>query len=213
MRDALLAIAAGYLIGAVPFGYIAGRLRGVDLRTVGSGNTGGTNAVRVLGPRYGVPVIVLDIAKGVVAVLVGEAIGGSDAAVLAATAAILGHAFPVFLGFRGGKAVATGAGTMLALVPWTGVTVFLIWIALCLITRYVSVASIVAAISYSCFCLASGQPWSITVFTVFGAVLVVWRHRTNIARLRAGTENRLNLRGIRGPRAPAPPTAGPPAAG
>jgi glycerol-3-phosphate acyltransferase PlsY len=193
MSDALLALLAGYLLGSLPFGYWAGRLRGVDLRTVGSGNTGGTNAVRVLGPRVGIPVIVLDIAKGAAAAWVGDQIGGADIAVLASVAAVLGHAFPFWLRFRGGKAVATGAGTMLALVPWIGVTVFVIWIVVGLLTRYVSVASIVAAFSYSVLCVISGQPWAITAYTFVAAVFVLWRHRENIARLRAGTENRLNL--------------------
>jgi glycerol-3-phosphate acyltransferase PlsY len=121
-------------------------------------------------------------------------------AVLASVAAVLGHAFPVWLRFRGGKAVATGAGTMFALVPWIGVTVFVIWVVVAVVTRYVSVASLVAAFSYSILCLASGQPWAITIYTFVGAVFVLWRHRTNIARLRAGTENRLNLRGARRPR-------------
>lgn len=193
MTDALLAIAVGYLLGSLPFGYWAGRLRGVDLRTVGSGNTGGTNAVRMLGAKVGVPVILLDIAKGSAAALIGDAIGGPNVAVLASLAAVLGHAFPFWLGFRGGKAVATGAGTMLALVPWIGATVFVIWVVVGLATRYVSVASLVAAFSYSILCIVSGQPWAITVYTFVGALFVLWRHRENIARLRAGTENRLNL--------------------
>ena len=200
MTDAVLALAVGYLLGSLPFGYWAGRMKGIDLRTVGSGNTGGTNAVRILGPRVGIPVIALDIAKGAAAALVGDAIGGPDIAVLASVAAVLGHAFPFWLRFRGGKAVATGAGTMLALVPWIGVTVFVIWVAVALVTRYVSVASLVAAFSYSVLCVLSGQPWSITVYTFAGALFVLWRHRANIARLRAGTENRLNLRGARGAR-------------
>ena len=193
MNDSLLALIVGYLLGSLPFGYWAGRLKGVDLRTVGSGNTGGTNAVRVLGPKVGVPVIVLDIAKGAVAARLGGEIGGADAAVLASVAAVLGHAFPFWLRFRGGKAVATGAGTMLALVPWIGVTVFIIWIVVGLVTRYVSVASIVAAFSYSVLCVISGQPWAITAYTFVAALFVLWRHRENVARLRAGTENRLNL--------------------
>jgi glycerol-3-phosphate acyltransferase PlsY len=200
MTDAVLAVAVGYLLGSLPFGYLAGRLKGVDLRTVGSGNTGGTNAVRMLGPGTGVPVIALDIGKGVAAALIGDAIGGPNVAVLASVAAVLGHAFPVWLRFRGGKAVATGAGTMFALVPWIGVTVFVVWVLVALVTRYVSVASLVAAFSYSILCLASGQPWAITIYTFVGALFVLWRHRTNIARLRAGTENRLNLRGARRPR-------------
>jgi len=194
MTGALLSIAIGYLLGAVPFGYLAGWLRGIDLRTEGSGNTGGTNAVRVLGARLGIPVIALDVGKGAAAVLIGDALGGADAAVLGATAAVLGHAYPVFLRFRGGKAVATGAGAMMALVPWIGLAVVTIWVVVSLLTRYVSVASMMAAVCFAAFCIATGQPWSVSLFTVFAAVLVIWRHRGNIARLRAGTENRLNLR-------------------
>jgi glycerol-3-phosphate acyltransferase PlsY len=200
MTDAVLALAVGYLLGSLPFGYWAGLIQGVDLRTVGSGNTGGTNAVRILGARVGVPVIALDIAKGAAAASIGGVIGGPDVAVLASIAAVLGHAFPFWLGFRGGKAVATGAGTMLALVPWIGLAVFVIWIVVGLATRYVSVASIVAAFSYSVLCVISGQPWAITAYTFVAAVFVLWRHRENIARLRAGTEHRLNLRGARRPR-------------
>jgi glycerol-3-phosphate acyltransferase PlsY len=213
MNDLVLAFVAGYLIGAIPFGYLAGRLRGVDLRKAGSGNTGGTNAVRVLGARYGVPVIALDIAKGAVAVVVGDSLGGTNGAVVAATAAVIGHAFPVFLGFRGGKAVATGAGAMMALVPWIGVTVFFTWIALVVITRYVSVASIAAALCYWALCVISGQPWAVTAFTVFGAGLVIWRHRANIVRLRNGTEPRFNRGAIRRSRPSGPPTTGPPGSG
>jgi acyl phosphate:glycerol-3-phosphate acyltransferase len=197
VSDAALALVVGYLLGSLPFGFLAGRMRGIDLRTVGSGNTGGTNAVRILGPRVGIPVIALDIGKGVAAALIGDALGGPNVAVLASVAAVLGHAFPVWLRFRGGKAVATGAGTMLALVPWIGVTVFLIWVVVGLLTRYVSVASLVAAFSYSVLCIASGQPWAITIYTFAGALFVLWRHRANISRLRAGTENRLNLRRTR----------------
>ena len=109
----LLAIAVAYLLGSCAFGYWAGLLRGVDLRDQGSGNTGGTNAVRVLGAKIGVPVIALDIFKGTAAVLIAGRLGGTGTEVLAACGAVLGHTFPVFLRFRGGKAVATGAGAML----------------------------------------------------------------------------------------------------
>jgi len=197
MRDAVLAILIGYLIGSCPFGYWAGLLKGVDLRKEGSGNTGGTNAVRVLGPRIGIPVIVLDVLKGTVAVLIASAFGGTGAEVLAAVAAVLGHAFPIFLGFRGGKAVATGAGAMFALAPEIALGVTLLWIVVAAVTRYVSVASMVAAVAFVVSAILTGQPWPVVAFTVFGTCVVFWRHRTNIARLRAGTENRVNLRGAR----------------
>jgi glycerol-3-phosphate acyltransferase PlsY len=195
---AIVAIAIGYLLGSCPFGYWAGRLRGVDLRTEGSGNTGGTNAIRVLGPAVGGPALVLDIAKGAAAVGVASLLGGTGTEVLAAAAAIVGHTFSLFLGFRGGgKAVATGGGAMLALAPEVALPVAVLWIAVGLATRYISVASMVSAVALVVGALVSDQPWPIVAFSVFGATLVVWRHRSNIARLRAGTENRLNLRGAR----------------
>jgi glycerol-3-phosphate acyltransferase PlsY len=195
---AIVAIAIGYLLGSCPFGYWAGRLRGVDLRTEGSGNTGGTNAIRVLGPAVGGPALVLDIAKGAAAVGVASLLGGTGTEVLAAAAAIVGHTFSLFLGFRGGgKAVATGGGAMLALAPEVALPVAVLWIAVGLATRYISVASMVSAVALVVGALVSDQPWPIVAFSVFGATLDVWRHRSNIARLRAGTENRLNLRGAR----------------
>ncbi len=196
--DTALAVLVGYLLGSCPFGYWAGRLRGVDLRTQGSGNTGGTNAIRVLGPAYGVPALLLDIAKGSAAVVIASQLGGTGTEVLAAAAAIIGHTFSVFLGFRGGgKAVATGAGAMLALAPAVTLPVAVVWVVLALLTRYISVASMVSAVIVVVGVIATGQPWPVVAFTLFGAGLVIWRHRSNIARLRAGTENRLNLRGAR----------------
>lgn len=198
MTDTLLAIAIGYLLGSCPFGYWAGRLKGVDLRTQGSGNTGGTNAIRVLGPRIGVPALILDIAKGVAAVLIASRLGGTGTEVLAAAAAMLGHTCSIFLGFRGGgKAVATGAGAMLALAPEVTLPVAVVWIAVSLLTRYISVASMVSAVVLLAGVIVTDQPWPVIAFALFGAAVVIWRHRSNIARLRAGTENRLNLRGAR----------------
>jgi acyl phosphate:glycerol-3-phosphate acyltransferase len=198
VTDTLLAIAIGYLLGSCPFGYWAGRLKGVDLRTQGSGNTGGTNAIRVLGPRIGVPALILDIAKGVAAVLIASRFGGTGTEVLAAAAAMLGHTCSIFLGFRGGgKAVATGAGAMLALAPEVTLPVAVVWIAVSLLTRYISVASMVSAVVLLAGVIVTDQPWPVIAFALFGAAVVIWRHRSNIARLRAGTENRLNLRGAR----------------
>jgi glycerol-3-phosphate acyltransferase PlsY len=195
--SAAIAIVIGYLLGSCPFGYWAGRLRGVDLREHGSGNTGGTNAVRVLGPRIGVIVIVLDVLKGTAAVLVGAALGGTGTMVLAGAAAVAGHLYPLFLGFRGGKAVATGAGVLIALVPAIVAGAFLLWLAVALTTRYVSVASMTAAVAVAVAVIATAQPWPVIAFAVGGAAVVVWRHRPNIERLRTGTEHRVNLRGAR----------------
>jgi glycerol-3-phosphate acyltransferase PlsY len=142
-------------------------------------------------------VIALDILKGTAAVLVASHLGGTGSEVLAAVAAVLGHAYPIFLGFRGGKAVATGAGAMFGLAPEIAAGVFVLWIVVGLVTRYVSVASMVAAVAFVVSAVVTGQPWPVVAFTVFATGVVFWRHRANIARLRAGTENRLNLRGAR----------------
>jgi glycerol-3-phosphate acyltransferase PlsY len=196
--DVLGAALAGYLLGSLPFGYWVGLLRGVDLRAAGSGNTGATNALRLLGRRLGALVMALDIGKGAVAVLVGLAIGGVDAGVAAAFAAVIGHAFPLWLGFRGGKAVATGAGAMLALAPVTAAIVISLWIVIALATRYVSLASLVAAVLFPILTLLLGSPGPVIAFALCAGLFVIWRHRANLSRLRAGTEHRLSLRGVRG---------------
>ena len=197
MTAAAVAIVLGYLLGSCPFGYWAGRLRGVDLREHGSGNTGGTNAVRVLGPAIGIPVIVLDVLKGTAAVAVGAALGGTGTMVLAGIAAVIGHMFSIFLGFRGGKAVATGAGAMLGLAPWVVLAAFVVWLVVALATRYVSVASMTAAVVAVVATIATGQPWPVAAFAAFAGLVVLWRHLPNIRRLRSGTEHRVNLRGAR----------------
>ena len=197
MNGVVLSIVIGYLLGSCPFGYWAGRLRGIDLRLAGSGNTGATNVMRVLGLKIGLPVMALDIGKGAAAVVIARALSSDDIVpVLAAAAAVTGHMYPLFLGFRGGKGVATGAGTMLALVPWIGVAAFILWLTVSLATRYVSIGSVVTAIAYPAATIASGQPWAVCIYTVGAGAWVIWRHRANIARLRAGTENRINLRAV-----------------
>jgi glycerol-3-phosphate acyltransferase PlsY len=189
-----LAIAAAYLLGSVPFGYLAGWLRGIDLRQHGSGNTGGTNAVRVLGPKLGVPVILLDVLKGAVGVWMAGAVGGTKVAALAGAAAVLGHMFPLFLGFGGGKGVATGAGATIALAPIVGLLAVPIWLATSFLTGYVSVGSLVTAVAIPSMAFAFGEPWPVKAVLIAAALLVIWRHRANVARLRRGSENRINVR-------------------
>jgi glycerol-3-phosphate acyltransferase PlsY len=195
MISDVLAVVAGYVFGSIPFGYLAGWMRGVDLRASGSGNTGGTNAVRVLGPRFGVPVIVLDVLKGVAAVVLARWLGGIDIAVAAAAAAILGHTFPVFLGFGGGKGVATGYGATVALAPIVGALSLPIWLLASFASGYVSVGSIFTAIAIPTLSFVFDEPRVVRGFLTAAGVLVILRHRANIARLRAGTENRTNVRG------------------
>ena len=198
MTGAIIAIGVGYLLGSLPFGYWAGRLRGIDLRLAGSGNTGATNVMRVLGLKIGVGVMALDIGKGVAAVLIARSVSDNELVwVLAAAAAVVGHMYPLFLGFKGGKGVAVGAGTMLALVPWMGVAAFVLWLCVSLATRYVSIGSVVTAIAYPAAAFLTDQPWPVRLFALGTGAWVIWRHRGNIARLRAGTEHRINLRTLR----------------
>ena len=140
-----IALVAAYLLGSIPFALIAGRLHGVDLRTQGSGNLGATNVFRTLGRTAGVTVMVLDIAKGAAAVLLAEALTNNPWPLAAGALAILGHVFPVWTRFKGGKGVAVGAGALIGLVPAASGIIVAIWLLTVLITRYVSVASIVAA--------------------------------------------------------------------
>jgi len=187
-QGALIAVAYGG--GSLPWGYWAGRRAGVDIRTQGSGNTGATNVWRVLGRGYGIPVLLLDILKGFVPALVATHVYGAGPAVLAGAAAVLGHTFPVLLGFGGGKGVATTGGVVIALTPLLALPLALVLVALLWLWRYVSLASMITACLYPVACLATGQPWPITAFGVVMAVGIVWRHRANIGRLRAGTEAR-----------------------
>lgn len=181
------------------WGYWLPRLvSGVDIRTVGSGNTGATNVWRALGFRLAIAVALLDIGKGVAAALLGRWLGDDLIGVLAGVAAMVGHWRPLFIGFaRGGKTVATTGGVGLALAPLATLSVAGIWIAVFLVTRYASVASMVAAVMLPLFALAFDASWPIVAFTAGAAVAIVVLHRTNIARLYRGTENRFELPRLR----------------
>ncbi len=188
-----IALVAAYLLGSIPFALIAGRLNGVDLRTVGSGNLGATNVFRTLGRTWGIAVMILDIAKGAAAVLLAEALTSNPWPLAAGALAILGHVFPVWTGFKGGKGVAVGAGALIGLVPAASGIILLIWILLVVTTRYVSVASIVAALAAAPLAWAFGAPWSYVAFIALAALFVILKHRENIVRLFRGTENRIQL--------------------
>lgn len=194
MADAAVVL-AGYLLGSMPFGYWVVRLtKGVDVRTVGSGNIGATNVWRAYGKGYGIPIVVLDVAKGLVPALAGSIVGGPLVGVLAGSAAMLGHWRPLFLGFqRGGKTVATAGGTFFGAAPLLGLLGLLVWIIVFLLFRYASLASIVTALSMPIAALLLGEDWPIVVFAAVAAVAVGVLHRANIGRLRAGTESRFSL--------------------
>ena len=210
LTAAILLLFAAYLLGAIPFGYLIGRARGVDLFKAGSGNIGATNAARVLGSRFGALVFLLDFLKGAVPValivpLAREIAPGAETAlgapnvlrVAAAGLAFLGHLYPVFLGFRGGKGIATGAGTMFVLVPGPAAVALLAWVVVLLASRFVSLASLVAAtILVITRLVAIPAPFDseslpITLYLLAGAAMVFVKHRGNISRLIRGNENRI----------------------
>lgn len=187
-----------YVIGATPCGFVAGKLRGLDIRQHGSGNIGATNVLRTLGKPIGITVLVCDVLKGLLPVLLARSVagpGGSVIAIAAAIAAILGHNYTFWLGFKGGKGIATSAGAIAPLIPLPLAIALGLWIAGFALSRYVSVASILAAISLpvsaSVQMLRAGA-WDVPllVFTLFLATMATWRHRTNIQRLCRGEENR-----------------------
>ena len=192
----LLAVVGGYLLGSLPFGYWVPRLvRGEDIRTKGSGNVGASNVFRVYGRSLGLPVALLDIAKGFVAASLGLWVGGALIGVLAAAAAMAGHARPVFLGFqKGGKMAATAGGATFALAPLVAVLCVAIWLVAFAITRFASVATMVTAVALGVLVIVLDYPWPIVLFGVAGAVAVIAMHHQNIRRLVAGTEHRFELR-------------------
>ena len=192
----LLAVLGGYLLGSLSFGYWVPRLvRGEDIRTKGSGNVGASNVFRVYGRSLGIPVALLDVAKGFAAALLGLWAGGEVVGVLAGGAAMIGHARPLFLGFqRGGKMVATAAGATLALAPLAAFSCVAVWLVVFVVTRYASLASIVTALALALFVVLFGYPWPIVALGIGGATAVIALHRQNIRRLFAGTEHRFELR-------------------
>src|SRR5437764_6127141 len=195
MRTALLVV-AGYVLGSMPWGYWLVRLvKRDDIRRHGSGNVGGTNVWRVYGWRLGLPVIFLDTAKGFAPALVATLVVSHLAGVLAGAAAMLGHWRPLFLRWqRGGKMVATCGGAFLGVAPVVGGIGAGVWVAVFLLSRYASLASMLAALSLPIVSALIGEPWPVIAFGGVAAAAVVLLHRANIARLRAGTENRFRFR-------------------
>jgi acyl phosphate:glycerol-3-phosphate acyltransferase len=194
MRDVLL-ILSGYLLGSMPWGYWLPRLfTGVNIRKVGSGNTGAANVWRTLGFKLGLSVALLDLAKGLAATLLGIWLGNELVGLLAGIASLVGHWRPLFIGFgRGGKIVATTGGVALALAPFATLAAAGVWIATFLVTRYTSVASLLSAATLPLFAILFGASWLVVAFTAGAAVAIFALHRANIARLLNRTENRFQL--------------------
>jgi glycerol-3-phosphate acyltransferase PlsY len=200
---AAILVVAAYLIGALPFGLLVGRLAGgVDLREHGSGRTGATNALRTVGLKGAVLTFLLDLAKGVVAVLLvgwlyraGPAGSPPWVAAAAGIAAVAGHIRSVFIGFRGGRGVATFTGAMLATVPWTVAILVPVFVLIVWRSRFVSLGSLIgcalAPVVTAALVLRDEATWAGVVLALIGAALVTYAHGDNIARLRAGTERRI----------------------
>lgn len=190
---ALLILAIGYLLGAMPNGYLAGRwLKGIDLRQCGSGSTGATNVLRNVGKGPALVVFLLDVGKGVLAVLLAKQVGLNDwLQVLAGLAALAGHIWPVWLGWKGGKAVATGLGLFLGLAWPVGLASLGIFLAVITIFRIVSLSSVSAAMALPVLMMATHQNTASITVSVVAMLLVLWRHRSNIERLIAGTEPKI----------------------
>jgi len=194
----------GYLLGSIPAGYLAGRIAGIDIRKVGSGNIGATNVTRRLGRRYGYFVFVVDFAKGTLAVcasvLLGRYVGTEMTTtqiygIVGATCCVLGHVFPVWLGFKGGKGVATFAGALFGLMPLAAAIGVAVWVITFEVTRYVSIASITTAVLLPLTVLALAHArhtngMALFYFTLCLAAVVIFRHRSNLSRLLRGTEPR-----------------------
>jgi glycerol-3-phosphate acyltransferase PlsY len=194
----LFAVLAAYLMGSIPFAQLLSKRRGIDLRRVGSGNVGATNVLRTLGVRPAVLAMMLDAVKGTLAVLVAQRLtNGVAAPVMAGLASMIGHVYPVWLRFRGGKGVATAAGAFAVLAPVAAAVAagaFLLTVAL---TRFISVGSMVAALTLAGWAIASDAPTIVGIGAAIGAALVLIGHRANVVRLVAGTERRVGQRGVR----------------
>ena len=189
-------VVLGYLLGSCPWGYWLVRLfRHEDIRRSGSGNIGATNVWRTYGRSLGAPVVLLDVLKGFVPALLGVLLVSHLCGIVAGAAAMLGHARPLYLRFeKGGKMVATCGGVFFGVAAWVALTGGIVWLAAFLLTRYASVASIAAAIALPVAAAIYGYPTSVVVFGAFAAGAVVFLHRANLRRLRAGTESRFQLR-------------------
>ncbi len=198
MLEAALIVAGGYLLGSMPFGYwVVKAVRHEDIRTVGSGNIGTTNVWRTYGRHYGIPVALLDIAKGTAPALAGTLLVSHWVAIAAGAAAMVGHWRPLFLRFaKGGKTVATYGGVLWGMAPLVAACGLAVWLVVFFTLRYASVASMIAAASLPLIAFLLGEPWPVVAFAGVAALAVVVLHRANIRRLLHGQENRFHFRRV-----------------
>ncbi len=191
----ILALVVSYFLGSIPFSLLVGKLvAGVDIRTKGSGNVGATNVLRTLGTKGAILALLGDALKGVVAVWLGMLIGGPLLAAACAVISILGHCFSVFLGFNGGKGVATTAGIILYLMPKVVVVLLVTFIIIVALSRYVSLGSITVAVLFPLMAFLLDYNNAYIIMSIFMAVLVIYRHKENIAKLKNGTESKIGQR-------------------
>lgn len=199
----LAKLVVAYLLGSLSGSLLLGRLRGVDIRRHGSGNAGGTNALRVAGWRFALGVVAIDVGKGALAAWIGAdpnlrpgALDAETLGVACALAAMVGHCWPVFFGFRGGKGAGTAVGGMLVLAPWFAAALFVVWITTIAMTRMVGLATVLAALAFPLLVFlvplaGFATTPALQAFSLAVAVLIVFTHRANLARLRRGEEPRL----------------------
>lgn len=206
-----IAIAAAYLIGSIPFGFLVGKMRGVDVRTVGSKNIGATNVFRTVGRKWGLLAFACDFLKGFIPTLVAKcyAVSDKDASLMVylplavGVACVIGHMFTCFMKFKGGKGIATGFGMLVALLPLLVLAAFMLFLAIVCTSHYISLGSICAAtfllatVWFPCATLSNPDGFRNLpqcVMVSFVAAFAIWKHRTNISRLLSGTENRFHWR-------------------
>ena len=197
--NAVLAVTVGYFVGSIPFAFLLSRHRGIDLRRTGSGNVGASNVLRTTGVRAAVLAMVLDGVKGTIAVLIAQLLSaGAIAAVIAAFASVIGHVYPIWLRFRGGKGVATAAGAFAVLAPEALAISASVFVVAVLATRFISVGSVAAALTLALVATFSDAPAVVAIGATASALIIIYRHRDNLARLVAGTERRIGQRVVNG---------------
>jgi glycerol-3-phosphate acyltransferase PlsY len=189
-----VALVVAYLLGSIPFSYLVARLKGVDVRRVGSGNVGATNVMRSAGRAAGLAAFVLDFLKGSAATWLALRLAGPTVAAAAAVTAVVGHMFPVWLRFKGGKGVATGAGAFLPVLPVPAVAGLLTFAVVAGLTRYASVGSIAGASALPVVAFLMHAPAASSWAAMVAAALIIWKHRGNLRRIAAGTEQRFGSR-------------------
>lgn len=189
----IMAVAISYLLGAIPFGFIVGRMQGIDIRSVGSGNIGATNVWRILGPKAGTLVFILDVFKGWAATYVSSLLVHDDHVAIAACGivVVLGHTFSAFLKFKGGKGIATAFGAMLCMVPLVAISCFALWGVVLFFSRIISIASIAACISTPLFLYLLKAPPEYGTVVIFLSMIGLWKHLPNMRRLIEGTEPKM----------------------